>query len=558
MSRTTTAEDLRQQVADLKSRLEGAEETIRAIQQGAVDAFVLEELGRHRVYTLEGSEHPYRIFVERMQQGVATLYADGSILYCNKRLADLLGVPHGEMVGVTLREFVAPDDRSTYDDALVAGQTRSGRGEVTLLRKDGTTLPAYVTFNILPSEAGVLTGVFVTDLTTQKQHEQLAAAQEALRDADRRKDEFLAMLAHELRGPLAPLGNMLEIMKRADGNRELIHQARGTMERQLSQLVRLVDDLLDVSRITRNRLELRKERVELTSALKRVIESSRAWTAGIEHQVEVTVPSEPIWLDADPARLTQIFYNLFNNACKYTDPTGKIWVTVQRPEGERLPPDVVVRFRDTGLGIPQDRLGSIFEAFMQVDRSLERAQGGLGIGLTLVKRLVEMHGGIVSAHSEGLGKGAEFVVRLPVASAPAEVPAGEVLPAHAPPGVRRFLVVDDNADSTASLAMLLSIEGHETRTARDGIEALATAEEFVPDVVLLDIGLPKLNGYDTAKRIRQSPRGKDVALIALTGWGQEEDRRKSKEAGFDGHMVKPVDFDALMKLLESLSLRRAI
>src|SRR5262245_46230756 len=471
MSATTTLEELQQQNSALRSRLDGAEQTIRAIQQGAVDAFVLEELGRHRVYTLEGTEHPYRLFVERMQQGVATLYADGSILYCNRRLADLLDVPHGELVGASLRDFVAPDDRRAYDDAFVAGQTRSGRCEVTLLRKEGETLPAYTTFNVLPSEACALIGVFVTDLTTQKQHEQLAAAQEALRDADRRKDEFLAMLAHELRGPLAPLGNMLEIMKRAGENREVIQQARGTMERQLAQLVRLVDDLLDVSRITRNRLELRREPVELTAVLKRVIESARAWTAGVEHQIEVTVPPEPIWLDADPARLTQIFHNLFNNACKYTEPTGRIWVRVERPESERQPPDVVVRFKDTGLGIPPDRLSSIFEAFMQVDRSLERAQGGLGIGLTLVKRLVEMHGGIVTAHSEGPGHGSEFVLRLPVADAPAEVSAERASPAvDYLPRERRFLVVDDNADSTASLAMLLSIEGHDTRTARDGME----------------------------------------------------------------------------------------
>jgi PAS domain S-box-containing protein len=558
MTRTTTTEQLEAQNAELRARLEGAEETIRAIQHGAVDAFVLEELGRHRVYTLEGSEHPYRIFVEQMQQGVATLYADGAMLYCNRRLADLLRIPHDELVGATLRDFVDPDDRRSFDDAFVAGQTRSGRCEVRFVGRDGSTLPAHLTFNVLPSELGALIGVFVTDLTTQKEHEQLASAQEALQDADRRKDEFLAMLAHELRGPLAPLGNMLEIMKRADGNKELIQQARGTMERQLSQLVRLVDDLLDVSRITRNRLELRKERVELTSTLKRVVEASRAWTAGVEHQVTVTVPPEPIWLDADPARLTQIFYNLFHNACKYTEPTGRIWVTVEQPEGELQPPDVVVRIKDTGVGIPQDRLASIFEAFTQVDRSLERTQGGLGIGLTLVRRLVEMHGGIVTAFSAGPGQGSEFVVRLPVVSAPAEAQADPpAAPVHAP-GARRFLVVDDNADSTASLAMLLSIEGHETRTARDGIEALAAAEEFHPHVVLLDIGLPKLNGYDTAKRIRLAPWGREIILIALTGWGQEEDRRKSKEAGFDGHMVKPVDFDALMKLLESLALRRAI
>jgi len=536
---------LRAANADLRSRLLEAEETIRAIQQGAVDAFVLEELGRHRVYTLEGADRPYRMFVEEMQQGVATLHRDGTVFYANRRLAEMLGVPHDGLVGQTLEEFVVPDDRAAYASLFAEGRERSARGEVRLARQGDGVIPAHVVFNALPVDEGALIGVFVTDLTSQKQHEALVAAQDALRDADRRKNEFLAMLSHELRGPLAPLGNMLEIMKRAEGNRELIQQARGTMERQLAQLVRLVDDLLDISRITTNKLELRKERIALAPILTRVVDSSRAWSAGPEHKVTVDFPDEPIWVEADPARLTQVFHNLFNNACKYTDPTGSIWIKAERQSTGH----VLVSISDTGMGIPADRLGNIFDAFMQVDRSPERTQGGLGVGLTLVKRLVEMHGGNVIARSEGLGRGSEFVVRLPVVPAlPAQDRTARAPVRTAP---RRFLVVDDNADSTASLAMLLSMEGHQTCTARDGEEALTAAERFHPDVVLLDLGMPKLNGFDTARRLREQPGGKDMMLIALTGWGQEEHRRRTKDAGFDDHMVKPVDFDALMSILDA-------
>ena len=373
-------------------------------------------------------------------------------------------------------------------------------------------------------------------------------AAEALREADRRKDEFLAMLSHELRGPLAPLGNMLEVVKRAEGNTELVRHAYATMDRQLAQLVRLVDDLLDVSRITRNKMELRKERVELAPVLRQALEACRPLADGMRHDLAVTLPAEPVYLQADAARLAQIFQNLVHNACKYTEPKGRIALNAERQGG-----DVVVTVKDTGLGIPPDKLATIFDMFTQVDASRERAQGGLGIGLTLVKRLVEMHDGTVEARSEGPGRGSEFVVRLPLLAerpeaAPQATPAAKERAAVA----RRMLVVDDNVDSAESLTMLLQVSGHETHTAHDGLEAVAVAERFRPEVVLLDIGLPRLNGYDAARRIREQPWGKDMVLIALTGWGQEADRRKSKEAGFDLHMVKPVDLDALVRLLGSL------
>lgn len=382
------------------------------------------------------------------------------------------------------------------------------------------------------------------DISERKQ------AEEALREADRRKDEFLATLAHELRGPLAPLRNMLEIMKRADVHGDLIQQARSTMDRQLGQMTRLIDDLLDVSRISRGRIELKRERVELASVVYQAIEACRPLAECHNHEVNVTLPPEPIHLHGDPVRLAQVFGSLLNNGCKYTQPGGRIWLSAELAR----PPEVVVKIKDTGMGIPPDKLDSIFGMFTQVDRTLERSQGGLGIGLTLVKRLVEMHGGSVEAFSEGEGRGSEFVVRLPVlidklqGQQPSE-PTGNEQTATT---TRRILVVDDNRDGAASLAMLLKLTGNETYTAHDGLEAVEAAERFRPDVVLLDIGLPKLNGRDAARHIRQQPWGKNMVLVALTGWGQEEDRRKSKDAGFDAHMVKPVDYAALNKLLVSL------
>jgi CheY-like chemotaxis protein len=369
-----------------------------------------------------------------------------------------------------------------------------------------------------------------------------------LSEVDRRKDEFLATLAHELRNPLAPLCNMLEVWKRAGDDAELVHRARDTMERQLGQMVRLVDDLLDLNRITHNRLELRPGQVELSSAIQQAVEAARPLADSAGHELRVTLPAEPIYLHADPARLAQVFGNLLNNSCKYTGRGGTISVTAQR-----LGDDVVVTVTDTGIGIPPDKLNSIFDMFAQVDQSLERAQGGLGIGLTLVKRLVQMHGGSIEARSAGEGHGSEFVVRLPVLVGTATAVTPE--PPTAPPLLphRRILVVDDNRDSALSLAMLLEITGNETYTAHDGLGAIEAVEKHRPEVVLLDIGLPKLSGHDVCRRVRDQSWGKDIVLIALTGWGQEEDRRLSQEAGFDGHLVKPVDYAALLELLSSLA-----
>ncbi|MEO6022703.1 MAG: ATP-binding protein, partial [Burkholderiales bacterium] len=315
----------------------------------------------------------------------------------------------------------------------------------------------------------------------------------------------------------------------------------------VGQMVRLVDDLLDVSRISQGKITLRRERVELALVLNQAVEAALPHCARMEQQLTVTLPPQPIYLNVDPTRLAQIIGNLLNNACKYSDSGGCIRLTVELDHVQS-----VIRVQDSGIGIAADQLSRIFEMFMQVDSSLERAQGGLGIGLTLVRKLVEMHGGTVQAYSTGLAEGAEFVVRLPVSTAPLVPPERSGLEPAVKVG-RRILVVDDNQDSASSLAMLLELGGHDVYTAHDGIDAVEAAAKLKPEVIVLDIGLPGIDGYEAARRIRQQREAEGLVLVALTGWGQDEDKRRSLEAGFDFHLIKPVDPDVLEKLLDSLA-----
>jgi PAS domain S-box-containing protein len=400
----------------------------------------------------------------------------------------------------------------------------------------------------------------VADITDRK------LAEAALHDNDRRKDEFLATLAHELRNPLAPIRNALEIMQRSPGPVAQAH-AREVIERQLGQMVHLVDDLLDVSRISQGKLELRRTRVDLAEVLKTAVETSRPLVDAGRHQLRVQLPpAGELCVDGDTTRLCQIVANLLNNAAKYTPEGGSIELGAWREEGRTDPEngEAVISVQDSGVGLSHDMLPRVFDMFAQVDRSVARAQGGLGIGLALVKQLVEMHGGTVEAHSEGVGSGCRFVVRLPLVAArlpaalatatpPPRVPAGAT-PAAAP-GVLRVLVVDDNVDSAESLAEVLEMSGHQVRVAHDGPAALVVAGEFRPQAIVLDIGLPGLSGHEVAKRIRGEDWGRAIHLVALSGWGQAEDRKRSREAGFDAHFVKPVDLDELEAVLRRASER---
>jgi signal transduction histidine kinase len=370
--------------------------------------------------------------------------------------------------------------------------------------------------------------------------------------AARRKNEFLATLAHELRNPLAPIRNCLELLRLAGNDPVALAQTHSIMERQVNQMVRLVDDLLDVSRIDRNKLELRREQVHLAEIVHRAVETSRPLIDAKAHQLTITLPPQPILLHADQVRLTQVLSNLLNNAAKYTEEGGHIRLTVEQEGGE-----VVVKVQDSGIGIPTDMLPKIFEMFTQVDQSLERSQGGLGIGLTLVKWLVEMHGGSVEARSDGPGRGSELMVRLPVLlplTAPKSQRSNSSTGETGARQRRRILVVDDNEDAAITLGTMLKEMGNQVCVVHDGVEAVATAASFQPDVVFLDIRMPRMNGHDAARRIREEPWGKEMVLIAQTGWGQEEDRLRSTEAGFDYHLVKPVAATTLHEILAGLKL----
>lgn len=468
---------------------------------------------------------------------------DGIVVSWNAAAERLFGYSAVETIGKSI-ELIIPPERH-HEEQTILARLRAGdlvdHFETVRVTKGGRLVNVSLTISPVRDASGRIIGAskVARDITERK------AREHELVEADRRKDEFLATLAHEIRNPLAPLSAMLAVMKRAGGDPAVMENARATMERQTANLVRLVDDLVDVSRISRNKLDLRRERLELSAVLQQAVETCQPLIAELGHELALHLPAEPVYLDADPVRLVQVFNNLLNNACKYTKPEGRISLSV-RCAGQV----VEVQITDSGVGIPADHLPMIFGMFIQVTPQRESAQGGLGIGLTIVKQLVEMHGGTVTAASEGPGLGSTFTVRLPTAISNVAIAGAQQQVVGTMPAAS-ILVVDDNADASASLTALIELWGAQARTAADGLQAVTTAESFRPDVVLLDIGLPKLNGYDVARRIRAAPWGKDMMLIALTGWGTAEDQRRSREAGFDAHMVKPVDFDRLVELVSS-------
>ena len=372
-------------------------------------------------------------------------------------------------------------------------------------------------------------------------------AVDGLKEADRRKDEFLATLAHELRNPLAPISSGLHIMKTAAGNLQVVETAREIMERQVAQMVRLVDDLLDVARITTGKVELRCEVFDIADAIRDAVETSRPLIESQGQPLKVSLSATPVHVNADRTRLAQVFANLLNNSAKFSERGQPIAIELARDDGH-----AIVRVRDAGAGIEPEALPKIFDMFGQADGAGRARGAGLGIGLSLVKRIAEMHGGSVKAFSEGPGRGSEFVVRLPAVDSARVAANRPAVPLLAAAAKRRILVVDDNLDAAESLAALLAINGHETRMAHDGVQAVEEAAVFKPDVVFLDIGMPTIDGHETARRIRREPWGKGMVLVALTGWGQTEDRRRSKEAGFDHHLVKPADPHVVEKLISSL------
>ena len=494
--------------------------------------------------------------VESSHDAVISKTLDGVIRTWNTGAERLFGYSAEETVGRHISLLIPPERLAEGEEDRILARLARGElvdhFETVRVSKDGRRLDISLTVSPIHDREGRVIGAskVARDVTERKRVEAaLREAAEALKEADRRKDEFLAVLAHELRNPLAPLRNGLQVMRLGADDPELVARTREMMDRQLSHMVRLIDDLLDVSRISRNKMELRCSRVLLADVVSSAVETARPALEAAGHELTIALPPEPVHLDADLTRLAQVFGNLLHNSAKYTDRGGHIGLSAARDGNQ-----IRVSVHDDGIGIPAAALPSLFEIFSQVDRSIERSTGGLGIGLALVKGLVEMHGGTVEAASPGPDQGSTFTVTLPLAEERTE-PAS-ALPAEESPGAaesqRRILVVDDSPDSAASMAMMLEFLGNQVRTAHDGLEAVDVAERFRPHVVLMDIGMPRLNGYEATRRIREQAWGNGIAIVALTGWGQEADRARSKEAGCAGHLVKPIHLPDLEKLLGEL------
>jgi len=496
------------------------------------------------------SDHRRRVYETILSNTPDFAYVfnlDHLVTYANETLLRMWGLTWDEAIGKTFLEIgYEPWHAEMHNREIdtVKATRQPLRGEVPFNGTFGRRIYDYIFVPVFGAGGEVEAVAGTTrDVTDRKE------AEVALREADRKKDDFLALLAHELRNPLAPIRNGLQVMRLAEGDPTVTAEAREMMDRQLSHMVRLIDDLLDVSRITRNKLELRRNRVTLKDVVNNAVEAAGPLVHEAGHELSLMLPSEKVVLDADLTRLAQVFSNLLTNSAKYTPRGGKIWLSA-----EVAGDTVVVSVRDTGIGIPAVYLPKIFDMFSQVDRSIERSTGGLGIGLALVRGLVEMHGGTVTAESVE-GSGSTFTVRLPIAVVRAEAgaPASQVQSSTA--DRLRVLVVDDNRDGAESMAMMLRLLGNEVTTVHDGLEAVAAAGAFRPEIILMDIGLPRLNGLDATRRIREQDWGRDMTIIALTGWGQDNDRERSRDAGCNDHLVKPVEFANLQSLLKKFSAR---
>jgi PAS domain S-box-containing protein len=504
---------------------------------------------------LLNSELRFRALLEKLPAGAYTCDPDGLITYFNQHAAQLWGRspklndPVDRFCG-SFKLYAMDGSPIMHDQCWMALALKNNLEydghEIVIEHPDGKRLTALAHANPIHNEMGQLLGAVnvLVDISDRKRTE------DALKQADRSKNEFLATLAHELRNPLAPIRAAVKILQLKSKPTPESKSAIEVIDRQTRQMTRLIDDLLDIARITSNKMELRREQIELSAVLDVAVETSRPLIEQRGHKLIVKVPSVPMHIDGDMVRLAQVISNLLNNAAKYTERDGCIWLAAARTGNE-----AVIKVRDTGMGISAETLPQIFEMFTQAERTINGSAGGLGIGLTLVKRLVEMHGGTITARSEGRGKGSEFIVRVPLAlSQPArpEIRARQKKRKTEKRRPIRILVVDDNQDSADSLGLLMKLLGNEVRIVHDGLAAVDVANEFEPRVVLLDIGLPTLNGYEAAKKIRQQPWGNRAVLIAVTGWGETVDRQRSKNAGFDHHLVKPVDPDVLTSLLASL------
>ena len=506
---------------------------------------------KHAEDAVRESEVRYRRLFETAKDGILILDATtGRVTDANPYIEELLGYAAHELSGKELWQIGLFKD---IDASQAAFQQLQDEGyiryhDLPLETKSGRKAEVEFISNVYNVDHHPVIQCNIRDITERRQLEQAQAQAEALADLHRRKDEFLAMISHELRNPLAAITNAVQILDLQKDEHPIQEKARTIIRRQAGNLVVLVNDLLEVSRILTGRIQLHQEDLDARGIAQQAVETARPLIDQSKHKLTLSLPAEPVWLHADALRFEEVIVNLVNNAAKYTPEGGHIWLSIQQ-EGDEM----VLRVRDSGLGIAPDSLPHIFELFTQAPRSLDRSQGGLGIGLAVVRKLVEMHGGTVEAQSVGLGKGSEFTVRLPVLRSPIgrSLMLSKERDEHSGAGWR-VLVVDDNVDSADSIAMLLQVSGHDVRVAYSGPDALETAAEYQPDIVLLDIGLPGIDGYEVARRLRSHAQLEKVKLIAVTGYGQDADRLQSQEAGFDYHLVKPVDAQKLQDLLVEL------
>ena len=523
--------------AQLERRIAALEEALAAARTREADAQRVAE------QALAEARHHLAAIVESSDDAIVALTLQGTITSWNQGATRIFGHTAAEMIGRPITTIIPPELH--HEEADILARIRAGERvehyETVRLAKGGARLDISLTVSPVRDRSGTVVGAskVARDITERK------LALRALAEADRRKDEFLAILAHELRNPLAPIRYALSITKEQSADETQRRRAEAVIERQVAHMARLLDDLLDVSRIARGRVELRKKWIDLTSAIGAAIDTARPLLDAKGQALVLDLPREPLRLEADPVRVSQILSNLLTNAAKYSGPGAQVQLRAWREGGE-----IGLAVRDDGIGISADMLPKLFTMFTQAEPARQRSEGGLGIGLALVRAFAELHGGRAEARSAGPGKGSEFRVWLPVGTAPPRADAPGAIANDRRASRLRVLVADDNEDNAETCAALVRLWGHEVRVARDGDEALAIAEAYRPQVAVLDIGMPLMSGYQVAEALRASPWGAAVSLIAVTGWGQDEDRRKAAAAGFDHHLSKPVDPERLREMLE--------
>lgn len=562
--------ELERENEELKSRLEEAEELLNAIRGGAVDALLVDGPQGAKVYTLQGADQPYRVFVENMNEGAATLAPDGTIVFCNGRFAELAGSPLEQTLSRSLYDFVSAADAAAVVDLLSQANGASDRLEVALGADSNTAVAVRLSARRLSLADGQYICLVATDLRGQKLREKLA-------EQDRRKDEFLAILGHELRNPLAAIHNAIQVLRRQQPGDPQSPELHRMLEEQTDHMGRMIDDLLDVARLNTGKVRVVLTRQDLVEVVAGAVQACAKDFDANGVSLDVQLPGAPLYIDGDRTRIAQVVGNLLTNANKFTPRGGRVTLALTADASGR---NAAIAVRDTGIGMDEATMAQIFEIFSQADRSLERSRGGLGLGLALAKGFVELHGGSVEARSGGLGRGSEFIVRLPikeealsgewrvaspekaavngerrVASKESPVRPPSLPTDHSPRTTRslRILIVEDNRDGARTMQMLLEMAGHCTEIAADGLAGVEAALRFRPQVVLCDIGLPKIDGYEVARRLRRSDECRAAYLVALSGYGQAEDRRLALEAGFDIHEIKPMPPGRLDEILDRIA-----